>query len=153
MKGEGPPPLPQEDHLGLTCLVIVGVTNPESRACGHEGAAQPARVGVSALCPVLGHTWGLPWSRNVTGVVFQNQPPGGARARQPCRLNWHLGTWNHYLLLLFSSPLHFKIQVPKVLGSRLDLRHLLAAPPLPPRRQVRGRRGCCLFLGLGTLTL
>lgn len=77
-------------------------------ACGHEGAAQPARVSGS------GSHLGVLWSRNVTGMLFQNQPPGGARAREPCRLNWHFANVEsfitYYCFSLPHSILKFRFQ-------------------------------------------
>lgn len=93
----------------LASLVTVGVTNPGSLepVCGHEGAAQPARVVISALCPVLGPTWGLPWSRNVTGMLFQNQPPGGAQSPTALQVELALGNVESLPIIAFLFPTPF----------------------------------------------
>lgn len=130
-----------------------GVTNPGSRAlCGHKGAARAGRSWEFLhFVWALGPTWGRS-GPGMTGMLFQTQPPDGARARQLCWLNWYLGNLESSPNTFFPPPIAFKIQVPKVRENRLDLRLLPDAPPLPPRRQLRGGWGCCLLPGLGTLT-
>lgn len=106
------------------------------------------------FCVVPGSLLEPPSFRNEIGMLFQKQPPDGARAWQLCRLSWYFGNLDSSPNTVFFHPPSsaFKIQVPKVRGSRLDLHPLPAVPPLPLRRQLQGGRGCCLLPGLGTLT-
>lgn len=76
---------------------LPGVLRPRG---GSTGSPQ----WVSALCRALGLSSSRPRVRNEIGMLFQKQPPDGARARQLCRLRWYFGNLDSSSNTVFFLP-------------------------------------------------